>query len=324
VVNFRRVDLLRKCLASLRAEIEAAHEIVDAELIVVDNGSGDESTEIVRREFPEVVLVPLDENLGFPAAVNEGLARSGGEWVLLLNNDATIERGAIDRLIRAGRSASDLGSVAAQMRFAGNARIINSAGIGVDALGIAHDRLLGLPAEESETQPTEVFGACAGAAIYRRAMLEQLGGLDATFFFALDDADLSWRAQMAGWRCLYEPGAVVIHHHGGTIRHESDFKYFHVGRNRVRMLAKNAGLRQLVLWGPLMIAYDLAYVLFALVMDRTVAPVRGRIAGLREWPRYRRAGAAGRRPLRMQRPRGLRAALDRRAAWRRGGSGRGA
>jgi GT2 family glycosyltransferase len=160
----------------------------------------------------------------------------------------------------------------------------------------------------------EVFGACGGAGLYRRAMLDEIGGFDTSFFFALDDADVAWRAQMRGWRCLYTPRAVVHHHHGATVSHGSCLKYFHVGLNRVRMLAKNADARQLRRYGLQMIGYDLAYVSFAAITDRTLAPLRGRLKGLREWRSYRRAGA-GRRPVDLAPTRGLRAALTRRAAW---------
>jgi hypothetical protein len=201
------------------------------------------------------------------------------------------------------------------MRFANRRDTINSAGIGVDRLGVAFDRLLGQPVEASEDQPTEVFGACGGAALYRRAMLEEIGGFDDSFFFALDDADVAWRAQMKGWPCLYVPAAVVHHHHGATIGHGSSLKYFHVGLNRVRTVAKNADSRLLRRHGLFMIGYDIAYVAYAAITDRTLAPLRGRLKGLREWRGYRRAGAGGRGPVELAPTRGLRAALDRRSAW---------
>jgi GT2 family glycosyltransferase len=159
-----------------------------------------------------------------------------------------------------------------------------------------------------------VFGACGGAALHRRRMLDEVGGIDPTYFFSLDDVDLAWRARMAGWRCLYAPDAVVHHRHGGTGAHASDFKYFHVGLNRVRTLAKNADRGLLLRYGPAMLAYDTAYVAFAALSDRTLAPLRGRLRGLREWRRYRRAGA-GRRPVELAPIRGPRAALGRRAVW---------
>jgi GT2 family glycosyltransferase len=315
VVNYRRPDILGTCLSSLRDALARAG--VETELVVVDNASGDESLDVVARVAPEATVLVMPSNLGFPSAVSEGIRRSTGEWALLINNDVIVEPDAVQHLLDAVRTAPDIGSAAAQMRFAGGqAGVINSAGIGVDRLGIAYDRLLGRPVEESETEPVEVFGACCGAALLRRTMLDQIGGFDESFFFALDDADLAWRAQMLGWRCLYVPAAVVHHHHGATVGHGSSLKYFHVGLNRVRMLAKNADTAQLRRHGAAIVAYDVAYIVFAALTDHTLAPLRGRVQGLREWPAYRRAGAA-RRPVELAPTRGVRAALARRAAWLR-------
>jgi len=191
VVNYRRPDILGACLHSLEAALERTGE--EWELIVVDNASGDESCDLVRREVPNAKLLEMPDNLGFPTAVSKGTQASTGTWVLLINNDVKVEPDAVAHMLAAARSGPRVGSVAAQMRFANDPETINSAGIGVDRLGIAFDRLLGEPVAASETQPTEVFGACGGAALYRREMLDEIGGFDESFFFALDDADVSWR-----------------------------------------------------------------------------------------------------------------------------------
>ncbi len=104
-----------------------------------------------------------------------------------------------------------------------------------------------------------------------------------------------------------------MHHHGATIGHGSSLKYFHVGLNRVRTLAKNADSGQLLRHGPAMIGYDIAYVTYAALTDRTLAPLRGRVKGVREWRSYRRAGAPTRGPVELAPTRGLRAALGRRS-----------
>ncbi|MBN1528607.1 MAG: glycosyltransferase family 2 protein [Thermoleophilaceae bacterium] len=312
VVNYRRPDILGTCLASLGEALGRVAE--PTELVVIDNASGDESCDVVRRVAPDAQLLVMDRNLGF-AAVSKGIAASTGEWVLFVNNDVEMDPEAARLMLEAGRSDARIGSVAAQMRFANRPDTINSAGIGIDCLGIAFDRLLGEPLSASEPEPTEVFGASGGAALYRREMLDDIGGFDESYFFVLEDADVAWRARMRGWRCMYVPGAVVTHHHGATMPHGSSTKYFQVGLNRVRTLAKNAEARHLLRHGPAMIGYDIAYVTFAAATDRTLAPLRGRLKGLRQWRRYRRAGADLRAPVDLAPTRGLRAALGRRAVW---------
>ena len=201
------------------------------------------------------------------------------------------------------------------MRFFDRPEILNSAGIEVDKLGIAYDRLLGELLSASESEPVEVFGASGGAALYRRAMLNEIGGFDNSFFAYLEDVDVAWRARMYGWRCLYVPDAVVIHHHSATLGHGSSRKYYLVGRNMVLLLANNAGTTQLRRYALRMLGHDLAYVSFIALTQLTLAPLLGRLAGLKGWRRYRSAGAAGRREVPLARVRGLRAALRRQKVW---------
>ena len=313
VVNFRRPELLRACLRSLVPALERVEG--ETELVVVDNGSADGSSDLVRAEFPDAILVALASNRGFGGGVNAGLERSSGEFVLLLNNDATVEPEAVAELLGVAENAADVGSVAAQMRFADRPDTINSAGIGIDRLGVAYDRLLGAPASASEHEPVEVFGASGGAALWRRTALESVGRFHEPFFVFLEDVDVAWRARMHGWRSVYAPAAIVHHHHSATAVHSSDFKYRWVGRNRVRLLARNADRAQLLRQAPAILAYDLAYVAYAARQDRTLAPLWGRLRGLREWRSARRSGAAGRRAVELGPRQGLGAALRRRRAW---------
>jgi GT2 family glycosyltransferase len=310
IVNHERRELLEMCLQSLAQALSTVDE--DTELIVVDNGSTDGSVELVRKSFPEAEVVPLWRNQGFAGGLSQGIARARGEWIAVFNNDITIEREAVATMVAAGRSHPRVGAVAAQMRFADRREVLNSAGLELDRLGIAADRLVGTDARDhAQGEPYEVFGATGGAALFRREMLEEVGGFDETFFAFLEDADLAWRARAHGWRALYAPRAVVYHHHSATARHGSAAKLYLVGRNRVRTLAKNATTRMLVLNGPGMLLYDIGYVLFASIAGGTLAPLRGRLHGLREWGAYRRRGEPHRRPLRLRRPLGFRRALQR-------------
>ena len=314
VVNHRQPELLRACLRSLEIALERVEG--ETELMVVENGSADGSDELVRRDFPSATLIELGANRGFGGGVNAALERSRAEFVVLINNDATVEPDALAELVRVIRAGGpDVGSVAGQMRFADRPQTINSAGIGVDRLGIVYDRLLGAPISTSETEPIEVFGASGGAALWRRSALEAVGRFDPAFFVFLEDADVAWRARMRGWRALYAPGAVVHHHHSATAVHASPFKYRWVGRNRVRLLARNATAAQLRHGAAAMLAYDLAYVGFAIARERTLAPLQGRLRGLREWRAARRSGAEGRAEVVLEASQGLGAALRRRRAW---------
>jgi GT2 family glycosyltransferase len=315
IVNRDRARLLAAALRSVEAALESAG--ARGEIVVVDNDSTDESAELVAREFPSVRWIQLDANMGFPTAAQSGIERTSGEWVLLLNNDASIEPGALSRIFDRP-IPSDVGAVAMQMRFSARPEVVNSAGIGIDVLGVAYDRFLGTAADGPASHPAEVFGACAGAALYRRAMLDDIGGFDRGYFLYLDDADLAWRSRMAGWRTLYVPGAIVWHDHSATTRHGSSFKYFHVGRSRVRLLARNADRRQLLRYGVQMFMFDLGYVTFVALADRSLAPLRGRLAGLRDWRAARAAAATWRRPVALDRRQGFVAALRRRRAWAAG------
>jgi GT2 family glycosyltransferase len=294
VVAFGKEELLEACLASLEAALARVEG--ETELIVVVND--------------------VDDNLGFAGGVAAGLARARGDWIALVNDDCTLEPGALAALLAAAEGRPDVGSVAAQVRFAGDGGTINSAGIEIDELGVARERRLGEPVTAIDAEAVEVFGASATLALYRRAMLDAVGGLDVSFFAYLEDADLAWRARMAGWTCVLAPGAIGVHHHSATLGHGSNAKHLHVGRNRVRMLAKNASGRQLRRKLPAIVAYDLLYVAGAAVADRTLAPLVGRLQGVGDWRAYRREGRSQRREIELSRAPGVRAARRRTRVYR--------
>jgi GT2 family glycosyltransferase/glycosyltransferase involved in cell wall biosynthesis len=314
IPTYRRPELLRRCLESVMAARAASSHRV--EVVVVDDGSGDESCAMVSSEFPGATLVELGRNRGYAGAVNAGVSAGSGEWVLTLNNDTTVEPDLFDELLAVAQSELDIGIVAAQQRFASDRGRLYSAGMQLDARGHASDRLMGLPVSAGESEPTEVFGACGAAALYRRSLLEQLGGFDERFTFGLEDADVAWRARMGGWRCVYAPGAVVYHELGGTVAHGSERRLFLAGRNRWLLIAKNLDRGQLLRHLVSIVSFDVAYVAYACLRLRSLAPLRGRIAGLREWRTVRAQGAAGRVPVALAPPAPLREALGRRRAWR--------
>jgi GT2 family glycosyltransferase len=305
VVAYRHREPLLECLEACSA---AAELVPESELIVVDNGS---LTPLVRQRFPAARLVRPGFNSGFAGGVARGLAIADGLWVALVNDDARVGREAFATMLAAGERADSIGAVAGQVRFSGTPNRVNSAGISVDRLGVATERLAGAPIEAAR-EPCEVFGASGCFALYRRSMLTEIGGFDERFFAYLEDVDVAWRARATGWRCVYEPRAIAHHHGSASSRHRSSLKYFLVGRNRVRLLARNATTRQLLGAWPAILAYDCAYIAYAVARDRTLAPARGRLAGLRNWRSDRRPQ---RRRVELERV-SLRASIGQHRAYR--------
>ena len=291
VVAYRQRESLIACLEA--CSVAAAELPGEAELIVVDNG---DLAGLVRGRCPHARLLEPGANVGFAGGVRRSVDVAAGRWVALVNDDALIEPEALARMLAAGERSEQIGAVAAQIRFAGARERVNSAGIEVDALGIATERLAGRAIAEAET-PAEVFGASACCALYRASMLTQIGGFDERFFAYQEDVDVAWRARASGWRAVYEPTAIVYHRGSASTGEGSAGKYFLVGRNRVWLLARNATGTQLVRALPAILLYDCAYIAYVALTDHTLAPLRGRLIGLRRWRALRRESRAWRRPV---------------------------
>lgn len=268
-------------------------------------------------QHAHTTILTCDENRGFAGGVMYGIRHASGEWIAVVNDDCVVDPDAF-RAALAATTDVQVGAIAGLLVFEHAPGIVNSAGLDIDELGIATERLVGRPVEEAARQ--EVFGPTAAFAVYRRRMLDELGGLDESFFAYLEDADLAWRARMAGWRSVFEPAARATHLHSAAFGHGSSAKHFLVGRNRVRMLAKNATGEQLRRRAIAIALYDVAYVLYTFVRYRTPAALLGRLAGLRDWRGYRSLGEASRRPVRLSNPPGPLAALRRDRAYRSRGT----
>ena len=278
IVNWNGRRYLEGCLSSVLSQTYPHFEV-----ILVDNGSTDSSVEFVSQTFPQIRLIENHKNMGFAAGSNMGIKVAKGDYIATINNDAQADRRWLEELVRPIEADQRVGMCASKMLFYHQPQLINSAGISLDKVGIAWDRKLGEPETDADSL-REVFGPCAGAALYRRRMLEEVGLFDEDFFCYLEDVDLAWRARLRGWRSLYVPGAKVYHLHSATSGEGSHFKSYLRGRNKVWTIIKNYPNPHLLLWSPVIALYDLGSVLFAFLAEGNLSPLRGRMASLRGLP----------------------------------------
>jgi GT2 family glycosyltransferase len=272
IPNWNGRELLARCLPAVLSQTYTPIEV-----IVIDNGSRDGSADWVARNFPKIKLLRNTINIGFAAGCNLGIRESRGTFVATLNNDAYASPDWLTALVREMKKDAQIGMCASLMVLYSDPGRIDSAGIAIDRAGIAWNRLGGQPVSSSESEPVEIFGPCAGAALYRRKMLEEIGLFDERFFAYLEDVDLAWRAQIAGWRCQYVPQAVVRHLTSASFGKDSPLKKQLKARNKVWMVVKNAPASDF----PLIFFYDWAAVLYALIKNRDINPLKGRLQGLK-------------------------------------------
>jgi hypothetical protein len=232
VVNWNRRELLRACLASL-----ARQTGVEFETIVVDNGSTDGSAEMAEREFGRRVIRNT-ENRGFCAANNQGIAAARGEFIALLNNDAEAEPGWLAALERACSGRADVGMAASKVLVWEDPGRIDKVGHLIFPDGQNRGRGSGTEDRGQYDREEEVLWPDGCAAMYRKRMLERIGGFDEDFFAYGDDAELGVRARIAGWKCIYTPEAVVRHHRGSTLGKDSVRRLELIERNRLLLAIK--------------------------------------------------------------------------------------
>ncbi len=225
IVNWNGKKFIEECLNGLEEQT-----FKDFSIIVVDNASTDGSLQLVKKKYPEVKTVALSENLGFAVANNLAIESVKTEYVALLNNDAIPHPGWLENLVKALEKHPEAGFAASKMLFYDRPDIIDRAG---DIYTTAATALLNGRGEPSKNfnKPAWVFGACAGAAIYRKRMLDDIGLFDEDFFLVYEDVDLSFRAQLRGYKCLYVPDAVVYHQAGSSIGDDSPISVYYSHRN---------------------------------------------------------------------------------------------
>lgn len=251
IPNYNGSEHLVTCYASLKRQT-----LQDFKVILCDNGSGDNSVQYTKSEFPSAEVIEIGYNSGFAKAVNEGIKHSltipECDIILLLNNDIELEPGFLQTATDSIK-LNNADILAVKMLNYFNRDIIDDCGDFIKANGGSP---LARGNGEKDTgqydKPEYIFGACAGAAFYKKEVFEKTGLFDETFFAYYEDIDFSFRAQIAGFKCLYEPLAVCYHKRGGTSSVATHgFQTEMCERNLILMRIKNYPLSVYLLYQPL-------------------------------------------------------------------------
>lgn len=248
IPNYNGERYLRDCIDSLMEQ-----DYVDFETIIIDNASQDSTYEWLA-EYEDIIFKRLDKNYGFSKAVNEGIKMAQGEYVLLLNNDTVVEMDFIKELVKAIEKDKRIFGVSSKMIAYQDHSIMDDAGDEYTILGWAYKTGDGKPVEDF-IKSRKVFSACAGAALYRKKVFDEMGLFDENFFAYMEDVDVSYRARVYGYYNVYCPKAKVYHIGSATSGSKyNEFKVRLAARNNIYVPYKNMPLLQFVMNFPVLLA----------------------------------------------------------------------
>ncbi len=279
IVNWNGKDLLPECLSAMRRQT-----FTNFETILVDNGSADGSVDYIRAEFPEVRVLALPHNLGFTGGNIAGYEVATGNLIVLLNNDTEVHPVWLDEIHKGSLKYPEAGSFASKMMYFDDRQRIENCGFDVSSGGMTAELGRNEIDGPDWAYPRKVFGACGGAVAYRRSMLEDIGFLDPDFFMIYEDVDLSFRAQLSGYECVYLPQAVVYHRYRATIGKQPALQVFYAQRNIDLVFCKNLPAGQILRSAPQRLLYEVGAALYFLVLGSGTAFLRAKLDVLRRLP----------------------------------------
>ena len=281
IPNYNGLSFMEPCFESLKEQT-----VRDFKVLVVDNGSTDGSVEWLKEH--RVPSIFLKENTGFSGAVNTGIRAADTPYVLLLNNDTRVEPGFVAAMERARDQSPKIFSVSSRMIQMYHPELLDDAGDMYSILGWAYQRGVGRSVNLYQ-KSCRVFSACAGAAIYRRAVFDEIGLFDELHFAYLEDIDVGWRAKLYGYDNVYCPDAAVYHVGSGTSgsRYNS-FKVRLAARNCIYLNYKNMPGWQILLNAPFLLAGIFVKYLFFVKNGFGGAYVSGLKEGIRTRKQCRR------------------------------------
>lgn len=271
IPNWNGAELITTCLHSLEKQT------IKAEIIVVDNGSHDESVQIIKSTFPKTLLQENHKNLGFARGVNQGIKKAMAldvQYVALFNNDAEADAQWLERLVRCLDEHPDT-AIATCKFLNSDGKKIDSTSERYTVWGLSYPRGRDEPVSDKYDKQKLVFGASGGASLYRVEALKEIGLFDEGFFAYYEDVDISFRAQLAGWKVRYVPEAIATHQISATTGKIKGFATYHTIKNLPLLLWKNVPRKLLPTLLPRFIFAHKAFVFSAIARGEVWPAIKG-------------------------------------------------
>lgn len=249
IPNYNGQKFVKDCFDALSKQT-----CKDFKTLVIDNASEDGSDEYIKLHYPEVEVVRLKKNYGFSGAVNKGIDLATTPYVILLNNDTEVEEHFVEKLVEGIEEDDKIFSCSSKMINFNNREVMDDAGDLYSVVGWGFQRGVDQKTELYD-QSIDIFSACAGAAIYRKSVFDEIGKFDLHHFAYLEDIDLGYRAKIQGYRNVYCPHAVVYHVGSGTSGSKyNTFKVKLAARNNLYLIYKNMPFAQFLINFPFLTA----------------------------------------------------------------------
>jgi GT2 family glycosyltransferase len=290
IPNWNGITHLTLCLPSI-----ARQTLQPIETILIDNGSTDDSVSFVRQEYPWVTILSLPTNRGFAVAVNRGIESARGEFIALLNNDIELDPRWLEVLVGLLSTDTRAGAATGKMVNFFDRTVLDGAGDAMTRFGSPYTRGFGEPDDGRYNTREQVFGVCAGAAMFHRSLFDRVGTFDEDFISYYEDVDLAFRGQLAGFAFWYIPEAVCYHKRGATGNIIRDFPVRMQERNLTLFYLKNFPFVILVKQFPFILASRVRRMYRSTRAGYGRATARGFLEGLALVPRMlRKRGAVQR------------------------------
>lgn len=282
IPNWNGEDYIIDCLDSLSNQ-----SFKDFEVIVVDNGSTDNSLKLMEEKYPKVKIKKLSYNTGFAVAVNKGIKMSKAKYVVLINNDTYAEKNWLKELVET-MEKTDYGFAASKMLFYDNRTHVNTAGDELTKYGWAKQIGFGMKDGTRFSKDKEIFSASGGSVIIRKSLFDQVGYFDEKFFAYLEDVDWCFRAQLMGYKGLFVHTSKIYHHVSATTKKLSTFGEYLTVRNTLAMIYKDFPGKLKAKYLFEIIYAQLARLFMDCNIRRIYSTFKGQLAFLKMYPALRK------------------------------------